>query len=133
MCTSSLMNLGAVYTLWVNKRVKKNIRKPPLVMDLSHRPQHKFTFVKSREKQLTLKHHLLLLLPCLVPESCSPLCDPTDRDPPGSSGGPWDCPGKNPGVGRHFLLQGNLPNAGIKPSSPALAGRFFTTEPLGKL
>ena len=30
------------------------------------------------------------------------------------------------GVGCHFLLQGNLPNPGIKPESPALAGRFFT-------
>ena len=28
---------------------------------------------------------------------------------------------------------GNLPDPGIKPASPALAGRFFITEPLGKL
>ena len=28
--------------------------------------------------------------------------------------------------------QGALPHPGIKPVSPALAGRFFTTEPLGK-
>ena len=28
---------------------------------------------------------------------------------------------------------GNLPNQGIKLKSPALAGRFFTTEPPGKL
>ena len=37
--------------------------------------------------------------------------------------------------GLHFLLQGNLPNSGIKsasPASPALAGGFFTTEPPGK-
>jgi len=27
---------------------------------------------------------------------------------------------------------GNLPDPGIKPVSPALAGRFFTTEPPGK-
>ena len=26
-----------------------------------------------------------------------------------------------------------LPDPGIEPSSPALAGRFFTTEPPGKL
>ena len=31
----------------------------------------------------------------------------------------------------HFLLQGSS-QAGIKPKSPALAGRFFTAEPLGK-
>ena len=36
--------------------------------------------------------------------------------------------GKNTGVGCHFLLQGNLPDPGIKPAfpwSPALAGGFF--------
>ena len=27
---------------------------------------------------------------------------------------------------------GDLPNPGIKPTFPALAGRFFTTEPSGK-
>ena len=79
---------------------------------------------------------------------------------------PWDSPGKNTGVGCHFLLQcmkvksesevatpwtvayqvppslefsrreywsgllfpslGNLPDPGIEPQSPALAGRCFT-------
>ena len=28
-----------------------------------------------------------------------------------------------------FLSPGDLPNTGIEPESPALAGRFFTTEP----
>ena len=28
---------------------------------------------------------------------------------------------------------GDLPDPGIKPMSPTLAGRFFTTEPPGKL
>ena len=36
-------------------------------------------------------------------------------------------------MGCHFLLQGNLPDPGIEPASPALAGWFFTTEPPGKL
>ena len=40
----------------------------------------------------------------------------------------WDFPGKNTGVGSHFLLQGNLPDPGIEPRSPALAGTFFTAE-----
>ena len=31
----------------------------------------------------------------------------------------------------HFLFQGNLPNPGIEPTPPALAGGFFTTEPPG--
>ena len=32
------------------------------------------------------------------------LCDPIDGSPPGLPY-PWDSPGKNPGVGCHFLLQ----------------------------
>ena len=35
---------------------------------------------------------------------CPTLCDPTDSSPPGSPR-PWDSPGKNTGVGCHFLLQ----------------------------
>ena len=34
--------------------------------------------------------------------------------------------------GLPFPPPGDLPNTGIKPVSPALAGRFFTTEPPGK-
>jgi len=37
-------------------------------------------------------------------ESCPTLCDPMDGSPPGSPG-PWESPGKNTGVGCHFLLQ----------------------------
>ena len=36
-------------------------------------------------------------------QSCLTLCDPTDGSPPGSC--PWDSPGKNGGLGCHFLLQ----------------------------
>ena len=32
---------------------------------------------------------------------------------------PWNSPGKNTRVGSHFLLQGNLPDPGIKHGSPA--------------
>ena len=35
--------------------------------------------------------------------------------------------------GLPFLTPGDLPNPGMKPASPALAGRFFTTTPPGKL
>ena len=35
---------------------------------------------------------------------CPTLCDPIDNSPPGSPC-PWDSPGKNTGVGCHFLLQ----------------------------
>ena len=34
--------------------------------------------------------------------------------------------------GLPFPPPGNLPNSGMEPVSPALAGRFFTTEPPGK-
>jgi len=56
---------------------------------------------------------------------------------PGSNPGSSVCgilPHKNTGAGCHFLLQGIFPPR-IKPVSlvsPALAGRFFTTEPPGK-
>ena len=38
------------------------------------------------------------------PQSCPTLCDPIDGSPRGSPF-PWDSPGKNTGVGCHFLLQ----------------------------
>ena len=37
-------------------------------------------------------------------QSCPTLCDPIDGSPPGTPV-PWDSPGKNTGVGCHFLLQ----------------------------
>ena len=63
---------------------------------------------------------------CLVTQLCLTLCDSMDRKPPGSS--------------VHGILQARIPewvaspfsrgllNPGIKAGSPALAGRFFTTE-----
>ena len=35
-------------------------------------------------------------------------------------------------TGLPFPSTGDLPNLGIEPVSPELAGGFFTTEPLGK-
>ena len=67
---------------------------------------------------------------CMNAQSCPTLCEPMDCNPPGAS------------VHRIFQARilewvaisssGNLPNTGIEPMSPALAGRFFTTEPPGK-
>ena len=37
-------------------------------------------------------------------QSCPTVCDPMVGSPPGSPR-PWDSPGKNTGVGCHFLLQ----------------------------
>ena len=44
----------------------------------------------------------------------------------------WDFPGKNTGVGYHALLQGNCQHTDWNHIS-CMSGRFFTTEPPGKL
>ena len=54
---------------------------------------------------------------CLVFQSCSILCDPTDCSPPGSSVY-RDYPGKDTGVGCHALLQGLFPTQGLNPGLP---------------
>ena len=43
---------------------------------------------------------------------------------------PWDFPGKNAGVGSHFLLQGIFPTQGLNPCL-CIAGGFFTAGPPG--
>ena len=66
----------------------------------------------------------------LVAQSCLTLCDPHGLEPtrllcPGNS------PGKNTGVGYHFLLQEIFPTQGSNQYlfiSPALTGGFFTTS-----
>jgi len=47
---------------------------------------------------------------------------------------PWDFPGKNTGVVGHALCQGIFLSEASNPrlGSLTLAGRFFTTAPLGK-
>ena len=41
----------------------------------------------------------------------------------------WDSPGKSTGVGCHFTSQGDLPDPGIEPRSPALWADALTSEP----
>ena len=60
---------------------------------------------------------------CSVAQSCLTLCDPLDWSPPGFS---------VHGSGLPFPTPGDLPDPRIEPMSPALTGRFFTTEPPGK-
>ena len=50
----------------------------------------------------------------LVAQSCPTLCNPMDCSLPGSSVH-GDSPGKNTGVGCHFLLQGIFPTQGSNP------------------
>ena len=63
---------------------------------------------------------------CLVAKVCLTLLYPTRLL------SAWDFPGKNTGVGFHFLPPGDLSDPGIKPVSPASTGGCFTTEPVGK-
>ena len=74
----------------------------------------------------------LLLLNCcyLVAKLCLTLCNPMGYSLPGSSVH-GILQARILGVGCHALLQRNLPNPGIKPTSlmpPVLAGGFFTTS-----
>ena len=68
---------------------------------------------------------------CLVSKLCPTLCDPpwtVAHQAPLSTGFPrqeyWN--------GLPFPSLGHLLDPGMEPMSPALAGRFFTTEPSGK-
>ena len=45
-------------------------------------------------------------------------CDPVDCSQPSRLPCPWDFPGKNTGVGCHFLLQGIFPTQGSNPGFP---------------
>ena len=73
-------------------------------------------------------------MPAKLLQSCPTFCNPIDCSPPGSSVHEIS-PGKNIGVGCHFLLQGNLPDPVIKPvslSSPVLAGSSSQLASSGK-
>ena len=70
---------------------------------------------------------------CSVSQSSPALCDPADYSPPGSS--VHGISQQEYGSGVPFPTPGGLPCPGIEPvstESPALAGRFFTSEPPGK-
>ena len=78
------------------------------------------------------------VLRCAQQLSHVQLCDTMDCSLPGSSVH-GDSPGKNIGVGCHALLQGNLPNPGIEPRSPAmqmdslpseLSGSYWSEQPI---
>ena len=58
-------------------------------------------------------------------------CNPIDYNLPGSSVR-GITPGKNTGVGCHFLPQESNSHPGIKPRSPALQADSLLSEPPGK-
>ena len=86
-------------------------------------------FVVYKPCSLWYVHYVCVL--CLVAQSCPALCDPMDCSPPGSSVH-GNSPSKNRGVGCHALLQGNLPNPGIEPRSPAFQADSLLSKPPGK-
>ena len=67
---------------------------------------------------------------CLVAKSCPTLCNPTDSSCQALLS--MGFPRQDYFSGLQFPSPGYLPNPGIEPTSPALAGGFFNTEPPGK-
>ena len=67
---------------------------------------------------------------CSVAQACPTLCDPIDCSLPGSSVHGFSR--QEYWSGLLFSPPGDLPNPGIKPTSPALTGTFFPTESPGK-
>ena len=77
-------------------------------------------------KRLVGSFYLVNNVPCSAVQSCLTV----GYSPPGSS---------VHGISQERILEWgaiafsrDLPNPGLKPVSPALAGRFFTTKPPGK-
>ena len=71
---------------------------------------------------------------CVCAQLCPTLCAPLDHTPPVSLS--MEFSRQEYWSQLPFPTPGDRPNPGIEPTSlesPALAGRFFTTAPLGKL
>ena len=64
----------------------------------------------------------MLKVRVLDSQSCLILCNPINCSLPGSSESHW----QEYWSGSSFTSPGDLPDSRIKPTSPALAGRFFT-------
>ena len=77
------------------------------------------------------RHHSLLLLWFLTQQVLSWLfCDPMDYNPPGSLS--MGFARQEYWNGLPFPSPGDLSDPGMEPTSPALAGGFFSIEPPGK-
>ena len=83
---------------------------------------------EQKEKELYWRSWKVLLNRVVAVESI--LGNPRDCSLPGFSVIVF--PRQEYGSGLPFPSPGDLPDPGIEPSSPALAGGFFTTEPSGK-
>ena len=80
---------------------------------------------EGKEEEVLSCKSCLPSLAVLVAQSCLTLCDPRLRCS-------WDFPGKNTGMGCHFLLQGIFPTQGLNPMSPQLQADSLLYEPPGK-
>ena len=83
-------------TLAVKRTGGKRKRAEPLIFCTLVKAKHNFFL------------NLCYQCQCLCARSCLTLCDPVDCMQPTRHLCPWNFPGKNTGVGCHFLLQGNL-------------------------
>ena len=85
-----------------------------------------------KEITVTSVWGLIRMLVCvLVAQSHPILYNPIDCiDPiqPDRLFSPWNSPGKNTGVGSHFLIQRIFPTPGIEPGSPALQVDYLLSE-----
>ena len=77
-------------------------------------------------KALLQRTNQFILITTLKSESRSVMSDSLRPHGPHS---PWNSPGQNTGVGSLSLLQGNLPNPGTEPRSPALQADSSPSEP----
>ena len=81
-------------------------------------------------RTISVKSSQKALLQVESAQLCPTLCNPMDYNPTGSSvHGIFQAKYWN---GLSFPASGNLPDLGIEPVSPALAGSFFTTEQPGR-
>ena len=80
-------------------------------------------------KNQVIDNVIKLFCCCLVTKSCPNLLRPHSLWPTRLC--PWNFPGKNTGVGCHFLSRGSS-SPRDQPHVSSLAGRFSITEPPGK-
>ena len=85
--------------------------------DIENRLMDKHGREEGGDEWVERAHGCIYTVLCLVAQPCPTLWDPMDCSPPGSSVH-GDSPGKNTGVGCHFLLPGIFPTQGLNPGLP---------------
>ena len=119
-----------VWSLWKTVwqyLMKLNIYLPcnPGIMLLGIYPREMKTYAHTKAF-----HKCVFLWLCSAAQSCLTLCNSMDYIAHHQARLSMEFSSKNTGAGCRFLLQGIFLTQGSSwPISPALAGRFFTTEP----